>query len=96
MRSQFGASLNVSSKSALNEEEVLLYNLIGYHGDTWFKGQVSWMAEGDSKVYIILVTSFSVTTPNLDTTLYYQIDAKRTGTGIDKTSDSDVNTSSSF
>ena len=53
MRSQFGSSLNVSSKSALDENEVLLYNLIGYHGDKWFKGQVSWMAKGDSKVSVL-------------------------------------------
>ena len=52
MRSQFGSSLNVSYRWALNESEVLLYNLFGYHGERWFKGQVSWKAKGDSKVPI--------------------------------------------
>lgn len=50
MRAQASSSLNVSLKSIHDESEVLLYNLIGYHGDTWSVGQVSWMEKEDSKV----------------------------------------------
>lgn len=50
MRTQTSSSLNVSLKSVSDEREVLLYNLIGNHGDTWSVGQVSWMEKEDSKV----------------------------------------------
>lgn len=50
MRSQSGSSLNVSLKSVHDENEVLIYNLVGYHGDTWSEGQVSWTETEDSKV----------------------------------------------
>ncbi|XP_078375556.1 uncharacterized protein LOC144658924 [Oculina patagonica] len=50
MRAQASSSLNVSLKSIHDESEVLLYNLIGYHGDTWSVGQVSWMEKADSKI----------------------------------------------
>ena len=50
MRGQSGSSLNVSLKSVHNESEVLIYNLFGYHGDTWSEAQVSWTETKDSKV----------------------------------------------
>ncbi|XP_020625976.1 MAM and LDL-receptor class A domain-containing protein 1-like [Orbicella faveolata] len=50
MRGQSGSSLNVSLKSVHDESEVLIYNLFGYHGDTWSKAQVSWTETKDSKI----------------------------------------------
>lgn len=50
MRGQSGSSLNVSLKSVHDESEVLIYNLVGYHGDTWSEAQVSWTETRDSKV----------------------------------------------
>lgn len=50
MRGQSGSSLNVSLKSVHDESEVLIYNLVGYHGDTWSEAQVSWTETRTSKV----------------------------------------------
>ena len=50
MRGQSDSSLNVSLKSVHDESEVLIYNLFGYHGDTWSEAQVSWTETKDSKV----------------------------------------------
>lgn len=58
MRSQSSSSLNVSLKSFHDESEALLYGLIGYHGDTWSKAQVSWDQKQDSKVIKPVIQSF--------------------------------------
>lgn len=50
MRGQPGSSLNVSLKSVHDESEILIYNLVGYHGDNWLEAQVSWTETEDSKV----------------------------------------------
>lgn len=50
MRGQPGSSLNVSLKSVHDESEILIYNLVGYHGDTWLEAQVSWTETEDSKI----------------------------------------------
>ena len=56
MRSS-NASFNVSCKTSFTNEENLIFKLNGYHGKTWFKGQVLWKAEGTSRVIFFL--SFS-------------------------------------
>ena len=60
MRSS-NASFNVSCKTRFTNEENLIFKLIGYHGKTWFKGQVLWKAEGTSRViffFLFLITVF--------------------------------------
>lgn len=60
MRSS-NASFNVSCKTSFTNEENLIFKLNGYHGKTWFKGQVLWKAEGTSRViffFLFLMTFF--------------------------------------
>ena len=50
MRSQSGAKLNVKLKSIRDGNDTLLFHLVGFHGDKWLRGQVSWTSVRDSKV----------------------------------------------